>query len=184
MIEDALKFVGVAAIGIGLLAQFSDKLPHLSTPARQAPETQIQVRAPAASPAPARPAPRPSTPLDAMFIPAQHGQYFSTAEINGLPIPVMIDTGASFVSLSSEDAAQLGIFPLPGDYSVRLQSANGIVLAAPVKLQRVKLGGIEVYDVDAVVSERGAMRGSLLGMTFLSKLSHVEIASGELVLRR
>jgi aspartyl protease family protein len=53
-----------------------------------------------------------------------------------------------------------------------------------VKLREVQIGSMQIYDVDAIVAERGVMNISLLGMTFLSRLSKVEMASGSLLLRR
>jgi aspartyl protease family protein len=112
------------------------------------------------------------------------GQYFADVEIDGRRIHMLVDTGASSVALSHEDAASVGILPLPADYKYPVNTANGIAHVAHVRLRNVRLGGLLVQDVDAAVAERGALHSSLLGMTFLSKLSHIEVASGALVLRQ
>lgn len=112
------------------------------------------------------------------------GQYFAEVEIDGTRIHMLVDTGASAVALSHEDAAALGFYPAPADYKFAVRTANGTARVARVRLPRVRLGPIVVYDVEAFVGERGALGSSLLGMTFLSKLSRVEAASGALVLEQ
>jgi clan AA aspartic protease (TIGR02281 family) len=114
----------------------------------------------------------------------RQGQFFAYVEIDGKALPMLVDTGASSVALSYEDAAAAGIFPLPADYKYPVSTANGIARVAHVKLRNVRLGQLLVQDVDAVIGERGALGSSLLGMTFLSRLSHIEAANGALVLRQ
>lgn len=123
---------------------------------------------------------------DEYRIPAdQNGQFSTDAEINGARISrMLVDTGATLVALSYEDAAAAGVFPAPADYKYPVSTANGVAHVARVRLRDVRIGSLTVYDVDAVVGERGALSGSLLGMTFLSKLSRFEIDSGALVLRQ
>jgi len=118
-------------------------------------------------------------PADAM------GQFSADAEVNGSRIQKMlVDTGATLVALSYEDASGAGVFPAPADFKYQVNTANGVAHVARVKLRDVRLGNLVVYDVDAVVGERGALDGSLLGMTFLSKLSKFEVGSGALVLKQ
>lgn len=113
------------------------------------------------------------------------GQYSTDAEINGSRITnMLVDTGATTVALSYEDASAIGVFPAPSDYKIPVNTANGVARVAHVKLHDVRIGNLVVYDVDALVGERGALSSSLLGMTFLSKLSRFEVESGALVLRQ
>lgn len=112
------------------------------------------------------------------------GQYSAMTEINGSQVRMLVDTGASSVALSYEDAAALGIYPAPAEYTHSVTTANGVGRVAPVKLAQIRIGTVVAYNVDAFVGERGALSTSLLGMTFLSKLSKVEVASGALVLRQ
>jgi aspartyl protease family protein len=115
----------------------------------------------------------------------RNGQFSTDAEINGARISrMLVDTGATLVALSYEDAAAAGVFPAPADYKYPVNTANGVAHVARVRLRDVRIGRLTVYDVDAVVGERGALSGSLLGMTFLSKLSRFEIDSGALILRQ
>lgn len=113
------------------------------------------------------------------------GQYSTDAEINGARISnMLVDTGATMVALSYEDASAVGVFPAPADYKYTVSTANGVAHVARVKLHDVRIGSLVVHDVDALVGERGALGSSLLGMTFLSRLSRFEVASGALVLRQ
>lgn len=130
---------------------------------------------------------RASLPLrrDEVQIPADAGgQYSIDAEVNGSRLRMMVDTGATLVALSYEDAAKAAIFPAPADYKYQVNTANGVAHVARVKLNDVRINNIVVHDVDAVVGERGALAGSLLGMTFLSKLSKFTVESGSLVLKQ
>jgi aspartyl protease family protein len=112
------------------------------------------------------------------------GQYFADVEIEGKRLHMLVDTGASSVALSYEDAAAAGVLPLPADYKFAVNTANGVARVARVRLRNVRVGPLTVHDVEAFVGERGALASSLLGMTFLSKLSHIEVAAGALVLRQ
>jgi aspartyl protease family protein len=111
------------------------------------------------------------------------GHYFAKADINGTTIPVMVDTGASGVALSYEDADKVGLRPHGLDYDTPVNTANGIVKAARVKLRRVEVDNVRVRDVDGLVLPEGALRGSLLGMSFLSRLSSFRIENGVLYLK-
>jgi aspartyl protease family protein len=74
--------------------------------------------------------------------------------------------------------------PLPQSATItsRVSTANGTARVAPLMLERVTIGDITVRNVRGFVSERGAMRTTLLGMTFLGRLSKVEMRPGKLVL--
>lgn len=97
---------------------------------------------------------------------------------------MLVDTGASSVALSYEDAAAIGFYPLASDFKYPVNTANGVGRVARVRLREVRLGPLVVHDVDAFVGERGALSSSLLGMTFLAKLSRIEAGSGVLVLKQ
>lgn len=138
---------------------------------------------------PAAPPPtRAALPVrrDEYRIPADRvGQFSTDAEVNGARISnMLVDTGATLVALSYEDASAAGLFPAPADYKYQVNTANGVAHVARVRLGDVRIGNLVVHDVDAVVGERGALSGSLLGMTFLSKLSRFSIESGALVLKQ
>jgi len=128
----------------------------------------------------ARPPPAPS----AVTIPADaSGHFFVQAAINGTQVRMMVDTGATGVVLSREDARRVGINPQPSDFTVRTSTANGTVPVAPIVLKEVAVGEILVRDVPAVVHPDTRFQDSLLGMSFLSRLSQFEISGGRLILK-
>jgi aspartyl protease family protein len=99
-------------------------------------------------------------------------------------IEFLVDTGASLVVLRETDAAMIGIRPMRGDYTARVSTANGKAKAAPVKLERVEIGDITVFDVPALVMPDEALSQNLLGVAFLSKLRRYEVADGRMVLEQ
>lgn len=111
------------------------------------------------------------------------GHYHVDAEINGRSVAVLVDTGASVVALTADDADAAGLFVTESDFTGRIQTANGAARVAPVLLDEVTIGDITVRNVRAVVSEPGALAVSLLGMTFLSQLDRVDMRSGKLILQ-
>jgi aspartyl protease family protein len=112
-----------------------------------------------------------------------YGHFETEAEINGRSVDVMVDTGASLVALTYEDATSLGIFLKPSDFTNMARTANGSTRVAPVTLSRISIGDITVRNVPAVVSLRGASERTLLGMSFLKRLTRVEMRAGMLVLQ-
>jgi aspartyl protease family protein len=113
----------------------------------------------------------------------RNGHFNAEADINGRPIEVMIDTGATMVALSYEDAERAGILLNDNDFTRTVSTANGVARVAPVQLDRVSVGNITVRDVPAAVAERGRLKTSLLGMSFLSRLSRFDMRSGRLVMQ-
>ena len=113
----------------------------------------------------------------------QNGHFIVKAEINGRNVKVLVDTGASAVALSYEDAKDIGLHPGSLNYSVPVSTANGVVKAAGVNLDKVEIDGVRVSDVQGLVMPQGVMRGSLLGMSFLSKLRSFKVEDGVLYLK-
>jgi aspartyl protease family protein len=112
-----------------------------------------------------------------------NGHFNAEADLNGRPIDVMIDTGATMVALSYEDAERAGILLNDTDFTRAVSTANGVARVAPVTLDRVSIGNITVRDVPAAVAERGRLKTSLLGMSFLSRLSRFDMRSGRLMMQ-
>ncbi len=112
------------------------------------------------------------------------GHFAVQSRVNGVFTDFLIDTGASLVVLRETDAANAGMRPMPGDYTAVVSTANGKAKAAPVKLDRVELGGIAVYDVPALVMPDDVLGKNLLGMAFLSRLKRYEVAGGRMVLEQ
>ncbi len=110
------------------------------------------------------------------------GHFEASAEINGRDIDVMVDTGATIVALTYEDAERAGIFTKPSDFNNAVSTANGVAKVAPVTIAAISIGNITVRNVRGAVAERGKLHRTLLGMSFLGKLSRVEMRKNALVL--
>ena len=110
------------------------------------------------------------------------GHFVVEAVVNGAPITFLVDTGASSVVLTMEDAERLGFRPESLRFTQRFASANGEVRAAPVVLRELRIGQFSVFDMPASVNE-APLRVSLLGMSFLKRLHGYGVEDGRLILR-
>jgi aspartyl protease family protein len=112
----------------------------------------------------------------------RRGHFQVEAKVDGRRLDFMVDTGASVIALTANDARRLGIFPSFSDFRVRVRTANGTVKAAPVRLGYVDVGGLVVRDVQALVIGDNALGENLLGLSYLTRLKRFEYAGGKLVL--
>jgi aspartyl protease family protein len=112
-----------------------------------------------------------------------NGHFETRVAVNGQTVPMLIDTGASTVALSFEDAAAIGLDPAGLTYTQTVYTANGRARAAPVTLAEIAIGPIVRHNIRASVAEKGKLDQSLLGMTFLSTLSSLQMQTDELRLR-
>lgn len=118
-------------------------------------------------------------------VPRDDGGHFRIdGRIDGRTLGFMVDTGASLIALTADDAERLGLHPAPRDYTMLMQTANGRLRAAPVTLDMVEIGDIAVHDVAAVVMPAGALGENLLGMSFLSQLHRFDYSGGKMVLEQ
>lgn len=99
------------------------------------------------------------------------------------PVLFLIDTGASFVTLSPEDARGAGIDVDGLKYDLPIRTANGTMVAAAVTVPKVTVGPIERRNVRALVAPKGALDQSLLGMSFLDTLSSYSVSGDRLMLK-
>lgn len=111
------------------------------------------------------------------------GHYYLNASVNGATVSFVVDTGATDMVLTKEDARRVGLHPDALIYQGRANTANGQVRTAFVELDEVRLGTTTDRDVSAVVNE-GDMRQSLLGMGYLQRWGRIEIADRRLILTR
>lgn len=111
------------------------------------------------------------------------GHFMVKMEASGIPLSMLVDTGASTVVLKPADAQRLGIDVERLRYSVPVQTANGTTYAASVRLRNLSVGTIVVEEVDALVAKQGALKDNLLGMSFLSRLRSYEFTRDYLTLR-
>jgi aspartyl protease family protein len=111
------------------------------------------------------------------------GHFYAMGRANGTRINFMIDTGATGIVLSPADARLLGLDPARLRYTRSFQTANGRGRGAPHRLDSLSIGPIEFRDV-AVSINQAEMGTSLLGMSFLNRLSSFEIRGRGLIMRR
>ncbi|MBT2300437.1 TIGR02281 family clan AA aspartic protease [Variovorax paradoxus] len=97
------------------------------------------------------------------------GHFMTQGTINGRTVNFMLDTGATAIGLSAADAQRIGLDFSKGQ-PIRMNTANGTALGYRVRLNSVRVGDVEVYDVDAVVSEQ-PMPYVLLGNSFINRFS-------------
>lgn len=111
-------------------------------------------------------------------------RHFETsATVNGESLRFIIDTGASTVVLTHDNARRIGFDIDDLDYVVPVATANGMTRAAPVRLETMEVGGIMRSDLEALVAEPGALFENLLGMNYLDTLSGFEVTGDRLILR-
>ncbi len=110
------------------------------------------------------------------------GHFRANIRIEGMAVTAVVDTGASMVAISAEDAQRIGLY-IPANARRGIAStANGKVPFTVVNLREVRINGITVRNVDGAVMPPGALQGTLLGMSFLNKLSKFEMQRDRLVL--
>ena len=114
---------------------------------------------------------------------SQNGHYILYADVNGAPLRFVLDTGATSLVLTQEDAVAAGLDPSELNYFSRAMTANGEVRTAPVRLDTITLGNVTDENIAAVVNE-GEMSSSLMGMTYLQRWGRIEIANDTLTLIR
>lgn len=96
------------------------------------------------------------------------GHFVTTGSINGTSARMMVDTGATMVSMGKDEARRLGISYLNGERGM-VSTANGVVPAYRVNLNTVRVGNLVLNQVDGLVQE-ASMPYVLLGMSFLKRL--------------
>lgn len=116
------------------------------------------------------------------FFAADGGHFYVEAAVEGTPIVFLVDTGATDVVLSPRDARRLGWDLRELSFTRLYDTANGTGRGAPVTLKTFALGPIFLSDLPASVN-RADLDTSLLGMTFLRRLSSYEVRAERLTLR-
>ena len=113
---------------------------------------------------------------------ADDGHFHADARIDGTKVRFLVDTGATTIALAPGDAERIGFDLAALNYNQPINTANGRAFAARVRLDTVDLGGIVVSDVTATIHQDGLSQ-SLLGMSFLDRLSGFERRGSTLVLK-
>ena len=125
--------------------------------------------------------PRADPAFNTLVYPANRaGHVVIDVVVNGASMRMLVDTGASFVTLTPRDARAAGIAPGDLVFDRRARTANGVVRMALVTLREVRLGQLSFDDVRAAVIEH--LNVSLLGMSFLDRLQSYEMGGGKLTI--
>jgi aspartyl protease family protein len=164
MLTRALLLAGAFVLAVALL------FPRAEGPALADDNSSAAVSAPARTGGAATILPR-----------APDGHYYAEAHVDGRPVSMLVDTGASIVALTAADAESLGLFWNLGDAVIVGHGASGPVLGIPVQLGEVEVGDQRASSVRAAIIPEG-LPVSLLGQSFLSQVRKVEIVDGEMVL--
>jgi len=127
---------------------------------------------------PNRNAVRPAAPSEIDLEKGSDGQFYADVRVNGQPTHFLIDTGASEIALSEEDARRAGITVDPSTYELIGEGASGIVRGAHVQIHEIDFEGFHAKDIKAVVVP--GTQVSLLGQPFLDKLDEIVIQKDEM----
>jgi aspartyl protease family protein len=159
--------IAVLVLGSAALAAAAEDLPPDRTP-------------PSSNAPPALTVLRPSSNRTLVYRADRHGHFSLTATVNGAPIRLVVDTGASLVALTLDDARAAGIGRSELVFNQLTQTANGRVRFAPVMVHEVRIGQLSIANVPAAVIEN--LDQSLLGMSFLKRLKSFEMREGALTI--
>lgn len=111
------------------------------------------------------------------------GHFSTEVDVAGRSLRMLVDTGASICAFSYEDAQRLGLHVYERDFNRRIDTANGSVSAATVRIPVMRIGTIGIRDVEAVILPRGRLGKSLLGMSFLRRLNDFKMSDDRLTMR-
>lgn len=130
-----------------------------------------------------RPAPSPPAAGNngSVVLDRRQGHYFADASVNGNSIDFLVDTGASMVALSEDDARKAGIDFNPSRYGVIGSGASGPVRGQIILIDSISLQGKRVTNVRGAVLEGADM--SLLGQSFLNEMQSIEMRDGKMIIR-
>lgn len=110
--------------------------------------------------------------------------FVANAEINGQIVQMLVDSGAATVVLRQSDAEKAGIDVSHMTFDTPLKTANGTSYLAPVRLKTIHVGQLTIDDVEALVAKPGTLNESLLGMSFLRRLTSYQVAGDFITLRQ
>jgi len=166
-----IRFVAIAAIG-ALSAVGAARAVVSLDPDRTAPPMRADQVLQTVTPASA----------DASIRKSADGHYWAEGLVEGKAVRFLVDTGATAVSLTLDDARRLGMNPADLNYAYEVITADGKARAAMVKLASVSIAGARVENVDALIIEKG-LSSSLLGMSYLGRLRAFEATQSALILK-
>ena len=112
------------------------------------------------------------------------GHYWIDMTVDYQSVQFIVDTGASYVTLSHEDGQKLNIYLNESDYNIPVNTAAGRSTVAEININVMSFGIIELYNVKAFVAREGMLSVSLLGMNYLNKLERFEFSDQRLILEQ
>lgn len=168
-----LLFAALVGLGVGWAAD--DGAAPSATPARAAPSEVMQVSRVSVARA-------GDWAGDEVRLPRESdGHFYADVEVDGATAHMLVDTGASMIALTGDDAQAIGIVWEADDVQPVAQGANGAVYGVRITLESVRLGEFEARDVEATVVPEG-LGISLLGQSFLSRIENVQIQPDAMIL--
>jgi aspartyl protease family protein len=141
-------------------------------------KTAAPARAKASAPASEAPLPGGKVRIES----DGRGHFVAKARLNGRPMDVLVDTGATAIAINRSNARRLGIELAEKDFRHKVKTANGETSAALAVIDTVEIGKVRVDNVEAIVLADSDLAGTLLGMSFLSRLARFEVSGGALLL--
>ena len=112
------------------------------------------------------------------------GNFVALGSINAVEATLLIDTGATAVMLKPSDAEKAGIDVQSLSFTTPVQTANGTVYAAPVRVRSISIGLLKLEDIEALVAKPGSLNENLLGQSFLRRLSSYDLKGEFMTLRQ
>jgi aspartyl protease family protein len=112
------------------------------------------------------------------------GHYVTDVDFNSRRLRAVVDTGATLIALRYEDARALGLVTPSDRFDIKVSTANGTARAKRITLRSVRIGSIQLDNVEAMVLDEGMLGQNLLGMSFLRRLARFEFKKGVLELER
>lgn len=180
-----LVIVGAAAIVAAMVPGFLSDNPDLLRSILGQGETEAHTPARLDVAVTRMPAPQAPPEGSSVRLAADgRGHWVAEFRMNGVRVEGLVDTGATLVALNRSTAARLGIRPASSDFVHEVGTANGRTRAAAATIDEIEIGRIRVRDVEAVVIEDAALSVTLVGMSFLSKLSRFQADGKSLLLER
>lgn len=153
------------------------QVPRLFAPGKDQPITSREQKAPTP------PVQKAALPNGRVKLKADgRGHFLGTFQLNGKAIEGLVDTGASTIAVNESTARRLGFTGNSLDFRYKVSTANGLTDAARITIDRVEIGTVRVRNVEAMVLRDKALSGTLVGMSFLTKLRSYQVQDGGLTL--
>ena len=130
---------------------------------------------------PTQPAASANSPTEVTLERNSDRHFYATAKVNGRDVRFLVDTGASEIALTEDDARKVGVRFDPSRYELLGEGASGFVRGQYVELKDIQLDRLHRQATKAVVVEGANV--SLLGQPFLEDIDEIVIRKDEMILR-